>query len=206
MFVRSLLGEQYIIVSQIIALAMVFSCVLRKLDDDDEREELAEANAHPEKDEETIAKEEDPVLMLGEPPKSNQTKNIYLPILIITSVFVKLNQNIPSSGMVNEFIHLMISAVILKEVNCVKSVRSGESSYVPDRLRAIRIPDSPNSDELEKMRKQRRYEKEMWGIVREVRTKPIIPAIYVPTDLILKRTSQPSICKSLCVVLYFIIS
>ena len=67
---------QYITVLQIIALAMVFSCVLRKLDDDDEREELAEANAHPEKDEETIAKEEDPVLMLGEPPKS-----IRLPIL-----------------------------------------------------------------------------------------------------------------------------
>ena len=76
----------------------------------------------------------------------------------------------------------MISAAILKEVNCVKSVKSGESSFVSDRLRAIRIPDSPNSDELEKMRKQRRYEKEMWGIVREVRTKPIIPSAYVFVD------------------------
>ena len=154
---------------------MVFSCVLRKLDDDDEREELAEANAHLEKDEETIAKEEDPVLMLGEPPKS-----IRLPVFILTSVFVKLSQN--SSGVVNELIHLMISAAILKEVNCVKSVKSAESSFVSDRLRAIRIPDSPNSDELEKMRKQRRYEKEMWGIVREVRTKPIIPSAYVFVD------------------------
>ena len=60
---------------------MVFSCVLRKLDDDDEREELAEANAHPEMDEETIAKEEDPVLMLGEPPKS-----IRPPVFILLSL------------------------------------------------------------------------------------------------------------------------
>ena len=51
---------------QIVALAMVFSCVLRKLDEDDDKEEEAEANAHPEKDEEAIAKEDDPVLMLGE--------------------------------------------------------------------------------------------------------------------------------------------
>ena len=51
---------------QIVAIAMVFSCVLRKLDEDDDKEEEAEANAHPEKDEEAIVKEDDPVLMLGE--------------------------------------------------------------------------------------------------------------------------------------------
>ena len=51
---------------QIVALAMVFSCVLKKLDEDDDKEEDATANAHPEKDEEAIAKEDDPVLMLGQ--------------------------------------------------------------------------------------------------------------------------------------------
>ena len=65
-------------------LAMVLSCVLRKLDDDDEREELAEANVHPEKDEEAIVKEEDPVLMLGEFLKLINT--------VVTSLFVKLSQ------------------------------------------------------------------------------------------------------------------
>ncbi len=54
---------------QIVAIAMVFSCVLRKLDEDDDKEEVAAANAHPQKDEEAIAKEEDPVHMLGEEAK-----------------------------------------------------------------------------------------------------------------------------------------
>ena len=44
---------------------MVFSCVLKKLDEDDDKEDLAEANAL-QKDEVAIAQEEDPVLMLGE--------------------------------------------------------------------------------------------------------------------------------------------
>ena len=51
---------------QIVALAMLFSCILKKLDEDDDKEEDATANAHPEKDEEAIAKEDDPVLMLGQ--------------------------------------------------------------------------------------------------------------------------------------------
>ena len=79
---------------------MVFSCVLRKLDDDDDREELAEANAHPEKDEEAIAKEEDPVLMLGESLKAVININT-----VVIYLFLKFGQII---SLVNKLIYLKV--------------------------------------------------------------------------------------------------